>query len=126
MKTSTVAKHAPRHAVLHGILHVVFGLALIAAFSAVIMLLWNWLMPHIFNCPDINFWQALGLFILCRLLFGSRGYVWHRRRLHALRNRRHGPNRNEWYRMSKEERRAFMRQRFMVEEEPEQKPNDKD
>jgi len=46
----------------------------IAAFLAlageVIMQLWNWLMPVIFHLGVITFWQALGLFILCKLLFG--------------------------------------------------------
>lgn len=31
--------------------------------------LWNWLMPILFNLQEINFWQALGLEILCSLLF---------------------------------------------------------
>lgn len=36
-----------------------------------VMLLWNWLIPDITNgaLSPINFWQALGLSILCRLLF---------------------------------------------------------
>ena len=46
----------------------------IAAFSAlagyVVMLLWNALMPAIFHLGIITFWQALGLFILCKVLFG--------------------------------------------------------
>lgn len=47
---------------------IVGGLALL---SAVVMLLWNALMPQIFNLPEIGFWQALGLFILSKLLFGG-------------------------------------------------------
>ncbi len=35
----------------------------------VIMLLWNWLMPDIFGLKTISLWQALGLFILAKLLF---------------------------------------------------------
>lgn len=33
------------------------------------MLLWNWLMPSIFDLPAINFWQAYGLTVLCSVLF---------------------------------------------------------
>jgi len=33
------------------------------------MLLWNWIMPAIFNLPTINFWQAIGLMVLATILF---------------------------------------------------------
>lgn len=45
-------------------------LVAIAVFSLITMLLWNALMPAIFNLPVINYWQAAGLLILARLLFG--------------------------------------------------------
>jgi len=49
---------------------------LIIALVAVIlglplMWLWNWLMPTIFNLPEITFWQALGLNALTTILFKS-------------------------------------------------------
>ncbi len=31
--------------------------------------LWNWLMPDLFNLPEISLWQALGIFILSKLIF---------------------------------------------------------
>lgn len=34
-----------------------------------LMLLWNWLLPDIFGLPEITFWQAIGLNILCTILF---------------------------------------------------------
>lgn len=37
----------------------------------VIMMLWNWLIPQLFNGPQITFWQALGLFVLAKILFGG-------------------------------------------------------
>ena len=40
-------------------------------FGAVVMWLWNWLMPVLFNLTVITYWQAIGLAILARLLFGS-------------------------------------------------------
>ncbi len=43
----------------------------IAGAVAVLMLLWNALLPVIFHVSAINFWQALGLFILARILFGG-------------------------------------------------------
>jgi len=33
------------------------------------MLLWNWLMPTIFNLPTITFWQACGINLLASILF---------------------------------------------------------
>ena len=33
------------------------------------MLLWNWLMPTIFNLPTIVFWQACGINLLASILF---------------------------------------------------------
>ena len=34
-----------------------------------VMLLWNWLIPEIFGLSEITFWQAIGLNILCTILF---------------------------------------------------------
>lgn len=39
----------------------------------IVRLLWNWLAPVLFGLPAITFWQALGLLVLCRILFGGFG-----------------------------------------------------
>jgi hypothetical protein len=39
----------------------------------VVMHLWNWLTPALFGWRMLTFWQALGLLILCRILFGNFG-----------------------------------------------------
>jgi len=39
----------------------------------VVMHLWNWLLPGLFGWRLITFWQAVGLLILCRILFGGWG-----------------------------------------------------
>jgi hypothetical protein len=36
-------------------------------------LLWNGLLPPIFGWRQITFWQALGMLVLCRILFGGWG-----------------------------------------------------
>lgn len=36
-----------------------------------VMHLWNWLLPPLFGWKEVNFWQALGLLALCRILFGG-------------------------------------------------------
>ncbi len=47
------------------------GLAIL--FGFVIMWLWNWLMPEIFGLTALTYWQAVGLFILLKLLLGGCG-----------------------------------------------------
>jgi Ca2+/H+ antiporter, TMEM165/GDT1 family len=50
------------------------ALAGLAAFSGIVMLLWNALMPNIFRLPVIGFWQAAGLLVLSKIFFsGFRG-----------------------------------------------------
>lgn len=39
--------------------------------SLPVLWLWNWLMPDIFNLPQITFWQALGLNLLSSFLLRS-------------------------------------------------------
>ncbi|HYL93344.1 MAG TPA: hypothetical protein VEW69_09330 [Alphaproteobacteria bacterium] len=39
----------------------------------VVMHLWNWNLPAVFGWREITFWQAVGLFALCRILFGDLG-----------------------------------------------------
>ena len=58
--------------ILEAILLIV-GLIVLAAIllALPLQLLWNWLMPSIFNLPMITFWQALGLNIMSGILFKS-------------------------------------------------------
>jgi len=42
-----------------------------------IMLLWNWLMPEIFGLIEITYWQAVGIIILAKILFGGFGHKKH-------------------------------------------------
>jgi hypothetical protein len=55
-------------------------LALAAVGGWVVMQLWNWLVPPIIGWESITFWQALGLLVLCRILFGGHSFGSHRRR----------------------------------------------
>lgn len=48
-------------------------------FGYFVMLLWNWLMPEIFGLGLITFWQAFGLVVLGRLLFGRLSPPCHRK-----------------------------------------------
>ena len=42
-----------------------------AIMIALVMILWNWLMPAIFGLTAITFWQAVGLLLLSKLLFSG-------------------------------------------------------
>jgi hypothetical protein len=87
------------------------GLALlvlvgIAVLGGAVMLLWNALVPTLFHGPAIAYRQAVGLLVLCRLLFGG---------LRA-RGGWHGPWRQRmwrerWEQMTPEER-ARLRERY--------------
>jgi len=43
----------------------------VAGFGLATMGLWNWLVPDLFGGRPIDFAQAIGLVILCRILFGG-------------------------------------------------------
>ena len=36
--------------------------------------LWNWLLPPLLGWRQVTFWQALGILVLCRILFGGHGW----------------------------------------------------
>ena len=41
--------------------------------GALAMVLWNWLMPSIFGLGIINYWQAFGIVLFAKLVFGGFG-----------------------------------------------------
>jgi len=47
------------------------AIAAIALLSLVVMSLWNWLVPSLFHGPAVRYWQAVGLLLLSRILFGG-------------------------------------------------------
>ena len=52
---------------------VLLGIAALIAFGFVIQLLWNWLMPRLFELPVITYWESLGILALSSILFGRLG-----------------------------------------------------
>lgn len=54
--------------------------AFLSLISFVVMQLWNHLLPDILHVGVITFWQAMGIFVLCKILFGfgrgKRGAPW--------------------------------------------------
>lgn len=90
-----------RHWILRGLKFVPFAVLFIAVMGFVVMSLWNWLTPALFGWHPIRFWQAVGLLILCKILFGGfRGrpgrHMYWRHRMMA-----------RWEQMTPEEREKF-------------------
>ncbi len=78
-----------------------FAALFLAVFTFVVMRLWNWLVPAVFGWHVINYWQALGLLILSKILFGGfrggphRHWRWRRGMM------------ERWEKMTPEEREKF-------------------
>lgn len=83
----------------------IVGGVLIVVLCLLVMTLWNAILPAITGVKTIDFWQAAGLLLLCRILFGGLGirpemFGKARRRMHE-----------RWMQMTPEERDEFMKQR---------------
>jgi hypothetical protein len=63
-----------------GVTFVLFAIVFAGIMGVLTTGLWNLLMPVIFHLPTISFWQALGLLLLSRVLFGRLGGWGHRMR----------------------------------------------
>jgi H+/Cl- antiporter ClcA len=78
-----------------------FATLFVAVFGYVVMRLWNWLMPALFGWHLIGFWQAIGILVLSKILFGGfhgrhgRNMHWRRRMM------------ERWEKMTPEEREKF-------------------
>ena len=69
-------------------------------FGSVVMLLWNSLLPAILGVKAITFWQALGILVLSKILFGGFMHGCGHNKFHGHMHHWHG----KWMNMSPEER----------------------
>jgi hypothetical protein len=53
---------------------VAFAVFFAFLFGLVVKVLWNWLMPGLFGLKAITFWQAFGIVLLAKILFGAHGH----------------------------------------------------
>ncbi|MGB6431338.1 MAG: hypothetical protein WBF06_12200 [Candidatus Acidiferrales bacterium] len=85
--------------ILRGLKIVAIVVVVGTVLSYVTMRLWNWLTPALFGWHLITFWQALGVLILSKILFGGLrgrpGSRWRRRMA------------ERWEQMTPEEREKF-------------------
>jgi hypothetical protein len=79
--------------------------AVILLLGFVVMSLWNAILPQLLNVRTITYGQALGIFILCKILFSS----FRPGPPHGF--RRGGPPwRSKWMNLTTEEREKFRRE----------------
>jgi hypothetical protein len=92
--------------VKRGVKIAVIGFLAVTVFGFVVMSLWNWIGPAVFGLRSITFWQALGVLILSKILFGGfhggagHGGHWRRRM------------KDRWQNMTPEEREQFYQGMF--------------
>ena len=82
-------------------------LVAIAAFGVVTMLLWNALLPSILGVASINIWQAFGLLVLTRLLFGGMNADMMMHKSHDHFHHVH----DKWKKMTPEQQKQFIQER---------------
>ncbi len=88
----------------------VFALAALFLGGLVVMLLWNAILPEVTNAGTLSYWQAVGLLLLSRILFGNwrggkpGGYSGKKQHW------RHKAWREKWANMSEQERAQFREQ----------------
>jgi len=88
-----------RNRVLRVLKFALFAVVMVAVLGYVVMSLWNWLTPPLFGWHAIGFWQAIGILLLSKILFGGfRGGPGGRWR-HRVKER--------WEHMTPEEREKF-------------------
>ena len=83
---------------------VIAMLAFGTVLTAVVMWLWNWLLPELFGLTTITFWQALGILVLSKILFGG----W----MHKKGGKDHCHSPGSWKQLNPDEQQS-MKQKFM-------------
>ena len=81
----------------------IFFIAAAFLFSLAVMWLWNSILPGITGVRSITFWQALGLLVLCKILFGGFRGGWRGGRGHYQWSKMEA----RWQDMTPEEREKF-------------------
>ncbi|MFK7772290.1 MAG: hypothetical protein AB8F94_09120 [Saprospiraceae bacterium] len=85
--------------------------------GGVVMFLWNAIIPEVTGWKPLTYWQAIGLLILFKILFGGFGRG---SRRHQQRRSRWREMRNKWKGMDPAERKQ-MKQKWMNMDEGEKK-----
>jgi len=89
------------------------------AFSGVVMYLWNAILPDVLGVHTLTYWQALGILVLSKILFGGFKGIseHHRSHIHQTQEMR-----AKWMNMNAEEKEKLRKEwgmRFGHQEKPE-------
>jgi Ca2+/H+ antiporter, TMEM165/GDT1 family len=82
---------------------IILGIGAIFLVTYLVMLLWNAIVPDIFNVGTIGYWQTMGLLVLAKIFFGFGGGGSKSKRRHW---RRDIPQ-EHWAAMTTEEKEKF-------------------
>jgi hypothetical protein len=77
--------------------------------SAVVMLLWNWIIPSISTFAALTYWKAMGLLVLSKILFGGFHFNRHKQKMHQH-FEQHAPFKDKFLEMTDEEKNEFKNQ----------------
>ena len=55
------------------IFFIILGITIAFFIGYIVMRLWNWLMPDLFGLPTVGYWQAVGILLLAKIIFGFGG-----------------------------------------------------
>lgn len=80
---------------------VIMGATMLFLLGAAVMFLWNAILPEALGAKPLSYWQALGLLVLSRLLFGSFRFG------SRYQSSASSPWREKWKSMSEEDRARY-------------------
>ena len=104
------------------IIFILFAIGFVFVVGSAIQLLWNWILVDAAGMNPISIWQAIGLLVLARILFG--GMFWGGRRQWGKSKRAEW--KKKWRDMSPEDKEAFKQKwRERCQKPNSEKPNDR-
>lgn len=81
---------------------ILFFAAAMAGMVAVLMLIWNAILPEVIGVTEVNYWQMLGILFLSRILFGGSKFG-----SGKSKHRKRSQMREKYQSMTEEEKEAF-------------------
>ena len=84
---------------------ILVAFSFLALVSFIVMMLWNSILVEVTSVKPLSFWQAVGLLILTRILFGG---IWRgEKKHHAHKSKWKNKWKEKWMNLSDEEREAI-------------------
>ena len=90
---------------MKGLFFLLVAALFVVGVSLVIVFLWNNVLAEVVDVKQINIWQAMGLFVLAKILFGFRMGGQRHRKPPFMKSKMNW--KNKWMNMTEEERIAF-------------------